>query len=138
MWPSQEIMAVAKNSITMVKESMEKDRVAATTPGCSPEPECLPQNMLLLGQQALEPHHLGLSCVLQPLDNVGYWDQQQSLTSASLQQYSQQLPFTSQILPLATENICTWEFSSFEPGNAVMGYTNLTLCLRVALPLQAC
>lgn len=112
MWPSQEIMAVAKNRITMVKEIMEKDRVAATTHGCYLEPECLPQNMLLLGQQALDPHHLGSRCVLQPLDNVGYWDQQQILISHPCSSTP-----SSSHSPLGTY---LWPQRTFAPGSSVL------------------
>ncbi|EMP28177.1 hypothetical protein UY3_14722 [Chelonia mydas] len=65
-------MAMAKDSITMAKESMEKDREMQRQlmdPILSQNNFL--QNVLLMGQQALQSHNLGPSHVPQLLDNAG-------------------------------------------------------------------
>lgn len=68
-------VAQDKDSIAITRDSTEKDReMQRQLMDAILSQRPLLQNMLLLGQQVLQFHKPGPSCILQSLDNTGDWN----------------------------------------------------------------
>lgn len=112
------IVAVAKDSetaakegITMLKGSVEKDREMQILEAIQSQ-DVLLQSMSLLGQQAVQDCKPHPDTLCRP-DNRGYWAQKHLHLTVALQHCSQR-PLPSQSPAPGTENSSTWDTSSFE------------------------